>query len=42
MYRAVFIGRDLGHSIIESRYGEVVNTNDREFRSLMNEVVSDM
>jgi len=41
LYKTLFTARDIEHSIIESKYGEVVKTDDIEFRSLMGEVVSD-
>lgn len=41
MYKAVYIARDFEKSIIESKYGEIIKTDDIEFRSLINEMVSD-
>lgn len=41
LYKTLFTARDLEQSIIESKYGEVIKTDDIEFRSLMSEVVSD-
>lgn len=41
LYKTLVTARDLDQSIIESKYGEVIKTDDIEFRSLMSEVVSD-
>lgn len=41
MYKAIFIARDFEQSIIEFKYGEVIEADDIEFRSLIGEIVSD-
>ena len=37
----LFISRDIEQSFLESRYGEIVRSNNIEFQSLMNEILSD-
>jgi len=41
MYKAIFTARDFEQSIIENKYGEMIKTDDIEFRSLIGEIVSD-
>jgi hypothetical protein len=37
----LFISRDIEQSILEKHYGEIVRSNNVEFQSLMNEILSD-
>lgn len=37
----LILARDFEKSIIEARYGEIVKTNDLEYQSLMQKIVSD-
>lgn len=39
--KMLFVARDIENSIIESKYAEVVKTDDLEYRELMKEVMSD-
>jgi hypothetical protein len=41
LYKALFTSRDIEQSVIENKYGEIVKTDDVEFKFLMNEVTSD-
>ncbi len=41
LYKALFTARDLEQSIIESKYGEYLKTDDLACRSLMDEMLSD-
>ena len=36
-----FIARDIEQSMLEKNYSEIVKTNDAEFQSLVNEILSD-
>jgi rubrerythrin len=38
---ALFIARDLEQAMIEDKYGEIVKTDDVEFKSLVQEIVND-
>lgn len=38
--RALIIARDIENSVLESRYGEIVNTNDLEYKTLMKTILS--
>lgn len=37
----LFISRDIEQSILEKHYGEIVRSNNIEFHSLINEIISD-
>jgi hypothetical protein len=37
----LFIARDIEQSMLEKNYAEIVKTNDPEFKSLVNEILSD-
>ncbi len=37
----LFIARDIEQSMLERNYSEIVKTNDAEFQSLINEILSD-
>jgi hypothetical protein len=37
----LFISRDIEQSILEKQYGEIVRSNNIEFHSLINEIISD-
>jgi rubrerythrin len=39
--RACFIARDIEHSLLESRYSDIVKTDDIEFKTLIGEIISD-
>ena len=38
---ALFIARDLEQSILERNYGEILKSDDMEFRTLMREILSE-
>ena len=39
--KAFFIARDIEQSLLENRYGEIVKTDDIEFKTLIGEIVSE-
>jgi rubrerythrin len=39
--RAFFIARDIEHSLLENRYGEIVKTDDIEFKGLLADIISE-
>lgn len=39
--KACFIARDIENSLLENRYGEIVKTDDIEFKTLIGEIISE-
>ncbi len=39
--KTLFVARDIEESVLESKYMEIIRTNDPEFQTLMKQIVSD-